>query len=424
MADFSKLITIIIFAFTYFFVIRYYEKKDRVVWLSIFAILLFGIVTPFEAFKAINWNVLGIYFGMLFISEIFIYSKVPDFLAVLLINRAKYISTVFILIAVFAGFLSIFVENVAVVLIVAPIALAITSKFRVSPVLVLIAIAISSNLQGVATLIGDPPSMLMAGFAKLNFNDFFFFDSKPSLFFAVQIGAIVSVIVLYFVFKKFKHKHKTIAYVKPASYFPGILLALLIAALAMSSFFDPEFKYLAGLLTLIFGFVALAWYSDVNSKDVKPLLKRVDWETGVFLAGIFILVHSIIVVGFVDDVANWISGFTGNSVAFTYITIIIVSLIFSAVVDNVPFIATMLPVVYKIAEIMNVNPILFYFGLVIGASVGGNITPVGASANIVAMGIAEKNGYKTNFWQFVKVGLPFTLVSVFASTLFVYIIFS
>ncbi len=421
MAEFLKVITIVIFAFTYFFVIRYYNRKERIVWLSIFLVLLLGVISPFEALGAINWNVLGIYFGMLFISEIFIFSKVPDFLAVLLINRAKYISTVLLLLAIFAGVLSIAIENVAVVLITAPVVLAITKRFKISPVPILIAVAVSSNLQGVATLIGDPPSMLLAAFAKFTFNDFFVFDGKPSLFFAVQVGAVASVFVLYYFFRNYHHTHKKIGEVRPRSFFPGMMVVLLIAALAASSYFDPEFKYLAGFITMCFGLLSIAWYFGANKNDAWRMVKRVDWETGIFLAGIFILVHSLIVVGFVDDVARFVSGLTGYSSIFTYIVIISISVVFSAFIDNVPFVATMLPVVHRISEIINVNPVLFYFGLLIGASVGGNITPVGASANIVAMGIAKKNGYKAKFWDFVKVGLPFTLVSVLASTLFIYI---
>jgi Na+/H+ antiporter NhaD/arsenite permease-like protein len=420
MATFLKVATIVIFAVTYFFIIRYYSKKARVVWISVLLLIILNAITPMEAFMAINWNVLGIYVGMLFISEVFIFSKVPDFLAVYLVNKASSVSTVMILIAAFAGILSIPLENVAVVLIVAPIALAIAKRLKVSVVPLMIAIAVASNLQGVSTLIGDPPSMIMAGFAKFTFNDFFIFNGRPSLFFAVQVGAIAGLVVLYFFFRKYKHPHEKMPHVKPNSFFPGFLVILMVLALAVSSLFDPNFKFLAGLVSVVFGAVAVVWYHDRNREDVKPMFKRVDWQTAFFLAGIFILVQSMIKVGLVDDIADVISGVTGSSIVFTYIVIILVSLFFSAFVDNVPYIATMLPVVHEIGKLMGVNPVLFYFGLLIGASVGGNITPVGASANIVAMGIARREGEKPEFWDFVKIGLPYTIAATLASTLFIF----
>ena len=424
MIQFAEQIAVFLFILTYAFAIAYYNKKFIFVWISAILLLILGIMSPIEAFKSINWNVLGIYFGMLFISELFVFSKIPDAIAVYFINKARKVSTVLILIALLSGFISIAIENVAVVLIVAPIALSITRRLKVSPVPVLTAIAVSSNLQGVATLIGDPPSMLMAGFAKMTFNDFFSFNHKPSLFFAVQIGALASIVVLYFVFRSYNHPHKKFREIKPAAILPGILILLLIFALAVSSSFDPEFRYLAGSVTAIFAVAALFWYAHSNSKDFLPMVKRVDWETGFFLIGIFILVQSLVKVGFVEDVAKVLSSFTHQSIILTFFIIILVSLVFSAFIDNVPFIATMLPVVKSIAFIINVNPTLFYFGLLIAASVGGNITPLGASANIVAMGIAKKEGYKTKFWDFVKIGLPFTLVSTAASCIFIYYFFA
>ena len=424
MIQFAEHIAVLLFILAYVFAMAYYNKKSFFVWASVVLLLLLGIMSPIEAFKAINWNVLGIYFGMLFISELFIFSKIPDAISIYFINKARKVSTVLILIALFSGFISIAIENVAVVFIVAPIALSVTRRLKISPVPLLTAVAVSSNLQGVATLIGDPPSMLMAGFAKFTFNDFFFFNGKPSLFFAVQIGALASIIALYFVFRSYSNSHKKFREIKPTAIFPGILILLLIFALAVSSSFDPEFRYLAGLLTVIFAIVALFWYAHSNTRDFLPMIRRVDWGTGFFLMGIFILVQSLIKVGFVEDIAKALSGFTHHSILLTFFIIILVSLAFSAFIDNVPFIAAMLPVVKSIALIINANPTLFYFGILLAASVGGNITPLGASANIVAMGIAKKEGYKPKFLDFVKIGLPFTLISTAASCIFIYFFFA
>ena len=145
-----------------------------------------------------------------------------------------------------SGFISAFVENVATVLIVAPIALALAKKIKINPTNMMIAIAISSNLQGTATLIGDPPSMLLGGFAKMNFFDFFFYHGKPSIFFAVELGAVVSFFVLYYFFRHHKEKTELVAEEKVKSWFPTIVLVLLIVLLACASFFDKNFGYMAG----------------------------------------------------------------------------------------------------------------------------------------------------------------------------------
>jgi len=197
----------------------------------------------------------------------------------------------------------------------------------------------------------------------------------------------------------------------------------LIAALSFSSYLDPDFKFMAGLITVIFGLVAIAWDYQKNREDVKPMLKRVDWKTGFFLAGIFIMVESLTKTGVIDNIAKLISATIGNNLLFAYVVIVVGSLVFSAFIDNIPFIAAMLPVIQKVSLASGFNPIVLYFGMLIGTSVGGNITPVGASANIVAMGIAKKEGYHTKFWDFVKIGLPFSIVATAASAIFVYLAF-
>lgn len=148
-------------------------------------LLLLGAVSPKEALNAINWNVMGIFVGTLFVADIFIKSRVPTYIAEIIVDKAKNTAWAVLFICLLTGIISAFVENVATVLIVAPIALSLANKLKINPVNMMIAIAVSSNLQGTATLIGDPPSMLLGGFAKMNFMDFFFYKGRPSIFFAV-----------------------------------------------------------------------------------------------------------------------------------------------------------------------------------------------------------------------------------------------
>jgi Na+/H+ antiporter NhaD/arsenite permease-like protein len=426
-------LVVALFILTYILIVFFYHKKTYFVWATSLIILLLGVLTPLEAIKAVYWNVIGIYVGMLFISEAFIYSKIPDFMAERFVHNAHRAWIALLGVCFLSGLISIAVENVAVVLIMAPIAFFIAERLRINPISLLIGIAVSSNLQGVATMIGDPPSLLLTSYAKLNFNDFFIFQGRPGLFFAVQIGAILSLFVLYFFFRKYHQKTEKILGARIRSHFPGFLLLLMIFLLAVTSFTpyigsSPIMSFLnqykAGFICLLTGLVAWIWYYDANRKDFKPMVKRLDWETGLFLVAIFILVESLVKVNFMETVASFIASLTGNNLFLAFNIILWSSVLFSGFVDNVPYIAAMLPVVGNLAVMMGVEPYLLLFGLVIGASVGGNITPVGASANIVAMGLLKKKGYKPNFWQFVKIGLPFTLVAVLASAGFIWLMFS
>ncbi len=284
----------------------------------------------------------------------------------------------------------------------------------------MIAIAVSSNLQGVATLIGDPPSMLLGGFAKMNFGDFFFYRGKPSIFFAVELGAIASFAVLYFIFRKYKSKAQLIPVEKVKSWVPTVLLVSLIVLLALSSFLDTGFSYLSGEICMIFGIIALIWEKLVNKSSVASGLKKLDWETTFFLVGIFIIVGAISATGWIQVLADYLAGLVGSNIFLGYTAIVFLSVLLSAFIDNVPFLAAMLPVAMIMSDKLQINPSLFLFGLLIGASLGGNITPIGASANIVACGLLKKEGYPVKFMHFMKIGIPFTTAAVTAAYLFVW----
>ncbi|MDI6606651.1 MAG: SLC13 family permease, partial [Candidatus Omnitrophota bacterium] len=280
----------------------------------------------------------------------------------------------------------------------------------------------SSNLQGTATLIGDPPSMLLAGFAKMNFMDFFFYRGRPSIFFAVELGALVSLVVLYFVFSKLKQKTAIIAVEKVKSWIPTIILVLLILALAFSSFVDTGFSYAAGVICMVFAAISVLWSRFAGKNSLSKIISALDWETTFFLACIFILVGSISITGWIGIIADFLSRAVGQNIFLGYTLLVLVAVILSAVIDNVPFLAAMLPVAISMSERLQINPSLFLFGLLVGASLGGNITPIGASANIVACGLLKKEGITVNFRDFAKIGIPFTLAAVSAAYLFIWFI--
>jgi Na+/H+ antiporter NhaD/arsenite permease-like protein len=383
-----------------------------------------GVVPLHELPGAINWNVMGIFVGMLVVADVFIESRCPAYLAEIIANRAPNTALALVFICALTSFISAFVENVATLLIIAPIALAMAKRIKLNPVPMMIGIAICSNLQGTATLIGDPPSMLLGGFAKMTFLDFFFYHGKPSIFFAVQLGAVFSLIVLYFVFRRDSTRMSLVAEETVKSWTPTVALVLLIFVLAASSFFDKGFSYLAGAICMVFAVVLLIWARAVHETEIIPSLRRLDWDTTFFLMGIFIIVDSLTLTGWTDRLAESLSGMIGGNIFLGYTIMVLLSVIISGFVDNVPYLAAMLPVAMSMAEKLHMNPTLFLFGLLIGASLGGNITPIGASANVVGCGLLRKEGYVISFGQWAKISIPFTIAAVVPAYLLVWFLWT
>ncbi len=417
-----RVISLLIFIIAYISFIFFPKKRTHIAVLGAIFLILSRVISFKEAFLSINWNVMGIFVGTLIVADIFMESRVPAYIAEIIVDRARNTAWAILSICVLTGFISAFVENVATVLIVAPIALSLAKKLKINPINMMIAIAVSSNLQGTATLIGDPPSMLLGGFARMNFGDFFFYKGRPSVFFAVELGALASFFVLYFIFRKHKEKTELLAVEKVKSWVPTGILVTLIISLALSSFFDTEFSYMAGMLCMVFGIVSMLWEKFVNKGSILEGIKSLDWETTFFLMGIFVLVGSIVLTGWIEVISGFLSGLVGGNIFLGYTLLVFISVFLSAFIDNVPFLAAMLPVAMSMSDKLQINPSLFLFGLLIGASLGGNITPIGASANIVACGLLKKEGYEVKFKDFVKIGLPFTLVAVTAAYLFIWFV--
>jgi len=417
-----KIVSLVVFLLAYVLFVCLPHRRTIVAVCGAALTILFGAISFKEAFWAINWNVMGILVGMLVVADVFMESRVPAYLAEIIVDRAKNTAWAILAICALTGFISAFVENVATVLIVAPIALSLARKLKINPVKMMIAIAISSNLQGTATLIGDPPSMLLGGFARMNFMDFFFYHGKPSIFFAVELGAIVSFVVLYLIFRSYHQKTALVPVEQVKSWIPTVILVVLIVLLACSSFFDTGFSFVAGVLCMIFAVISILWEKLANKGSIIEGVKSLDWDITFFLMGVFILVGAITLTGWIETISDFLSKLVGENIFLGYTLLVFISVFVSAFVDNVPFLAAMLPVAMSMSQRLGINPSLFLFGLLIGASLGGNITPIGASANIVACGLLKKEGYHVKFSEFAKIGLPFTLVAVTAAYLFVWFV--
>lgn len=388
--------------------------------------VVLGVVSPSMALGTlINWNVLLIYVGSLIIADLFIYSRVPSVVADKIVVRAPNLGWGVVFILIMTGLLSAFVENVATVLVMAPIALALSDKMKVDARFFMMGLAVMSNLQGTATLVGDPPSMIFAGFAGYSFNDFFFKDGKPSIFFAVQVGMLVGAAFFYFYYGKLRTSNVDLPDERIKSWFPTLLLVALVAGLATISFLFEGFSILSGGFVFSLGLLGLAWYRlsmKEPASEVWRLVKHLDWETILFLIGIFVIVGAVSATGLLEDLSRILAGFIGNNVALGYVVIIVVSVLLSGFIDNVPYIIVMLPVAAELASGLGLCPELYMFGLLIGSCLGGNLTPFGASANVVTVGMLKKRGTAVSFGDWLKVAGPFTVLTTLASSLFVWMV--
>lgn len=375
----------------------------------------------------INWNVLMIYLGSMIIASLFIYSQVPARIADAIVNSSKNTALAIIAILIMTGIISIFVENVATVLVMAPIALALCKKLSLNPTCFMIGLAVMSNLEGTATLVGDPPSMIFASYAGYNFNDFFFHQGKFSIFWIIQAGLLAGAIYFYFFFTKAAKEKIAVEKTPVISVFPAVLLLLMIFGLAGISFIPVELPYLSGIFVLSLGIIGLIWYVAVQKKslqETKVLVKELDWETIGFLMGIFVVIGAIQSVGLLDDFSAFLAKICNGSRAKGFIIIIIVSVLISGFIDNVPYIMAMLPVASSLATGMNIQPELFMFALLIGSCLGGNLTPYGASANVVAMGLVKKEGYPIKFSGWLKIAGTFTVLTTTVSALVLWLLWT
>ena len=377
-------------------------------------------------FELINWNILMIYVGSMIIAALFIYSRVPARIADALVTISPSTGIAVVLILAMTGIISIFVENVATVLVMAPIALALSRKLKLNPVPFMIGLALMSNLEGTATLVGDPPSMIFASYAHYTFNDFFVSQGKISIFFFIQAGLLVGCIFFYCFFSKAKEK-ATVDKEEVVSYLPLALLLIMIAGLAVISFLSSELGYSSGCLVLGLGLIGLVWYRLNQKKtygEIWELVKELDWETIAFLIGIFVVVGAISETGLLGDFALWLAHVTGGSKFLGFLLILLFSILISGFVDNVPYIIVMLPVAGNLAQAMGIQKELFMFALLIGSCLGGNLTPFGASANVVAMGILKKEGHPITFPGFLKISAPFTVLTTAAAAALLWLVWA
>ncbi len=387
-----------------------------------------GMLPLGEIWGSIDWNVLLMIAGTMGLVALFIESKMPELLADLIMERVPNVMWAAVSLSLFAGIISAFVDNVATVLMIAPVALEICRKLKTNPVPFIIGIAVSSNLQGAATLIGDTTAIMLGSAMDMSFLDFFWFKGKPSIFFAVELGAVLSAFILMFLFRKEKGAiPKATSRTKVTDYVPSFLLVGTLVLLILTSFIPSEAKPATtnGLICCGLLVIGLA-YNFLKQKSLAAViepLKGIDFETIGILLGLFLMIGGISAQGVIQAAADLLAKVGGGNVFLLYTVIVWASVVISAFIDNIPYVATMIPVVGSLAATLGVDPTPLYFGLLCGATLGGNCTPIGASANITGIGILRKEGYEVKNSDFFRIGIPFTIAAIIPAYIYIWMVY-
>ncbi len=423
---------LILFIITYVLMLIFDKYRPYIAIGSALIFILSGML-PFRAIPEstnipADLNVLLMIAGTMGLVALFTESKMPDLLADIIIEKVPNVKWAIVALSLFAGVISAFVDNVSTVLMIAPVALLIAKKLKINPVPIIISIAVSSNLQGAATLVGDTTAIMLGSYANMNFMNFFWYKGKPSIFFAVELGALLSAAILLIMFRKETAKLPKQERTKVKDYVPTWLLCGAVVLLIVASFVPIEFPETINGIICCSMFVVGIIYTLIKRKgEAKQVLigafKEIDFNTIGLLFGLFLVIAGINNMGVIEKIAELLSSVGGNSVFLIYTVIVWGSVLFSAFIDNIPYVATMLPVIQGLALKLGIDPTVLYFGLLSGATLGGNLTPIGASANITGINILKKEGCTVKNSDFFKIGIPFTLAAIIPAYIYTWLVY-
>ena len=418
---------IILFAATYVLMIAFGKYRPYIALTSGVLFIISGMLPVNQIIGSLDFNVLLMIGGTMGLVQLFIDSHMPERLADIIMGKVPNVQWAAVCLSLFAGIISAFVDNVATVLMVAPVAIEICKKLKTNPVPFIIAIAVSSNLQGAATLVGDTTAIMLGSALDMSFLDFIFYDGKPGMFFMVELGAVLSACIVYFTFRKEKGAiPKSDKMTVVEDIVPTILLVGAIALLIVASFLPFELpSETNGLICTALLVVGLI-YNYAKKKNLDAImgpLKAIDLETLGLLVGLFLMIGGISNRGVIDALAQLLAKLGAGNPVLMYTIIVWASVLISAFIDNIPYVATMIPVIAGIAAEMGIDSTALYFGLLSGATLGGNCTPIGASANIAGIGILRKEGYEVANSDFFRIGIPFTLSAIIPAYILIWVLF-
>jgi Na+/H+ antiporter NhaD/arsenite permease-like protein len=421
-----------IFIATYAVIITERINRAIVALIGAGLMIVLGVLTQQAAIRGIDFNTLGLLTGMMVIVAISRRSGVFQYVAVWSAKRVQARPWgILVMLSIVTAVFSALLDNVTTVLLIAPVTLLITEELRVPPFPFLFAEIFAANIGGTATLIGDPPNIMIGSSVKLSFNDFLL-NLAPitPLILAVTLG------IIYLIWGRGMHAsdasrkrvmsfNERDAITDPALLKQSLLVMTIVVLGFMSAHhlgLEPATVAMAGAAMLLL-LSSLGSNAEEQSAHVHRSFSEVEWVTIFFFVGLFILVHGLEAVGVLGVLANKVVSLTGGDMALTAMAIIWVSAVASAVVDNIPFVATMIPMIKSMAPTFggaeNLAPL--WWSLALGACLGGNGSLVGASANLIVAGYAERAGHRIEFLKFMLLAFPLMLVSVVIASIYVYL---
>ena len=368
----------------------------------------------FSEEAGIDWNVIFLLLGMMLIVGVLKRTGLFEYLAIWSAKKAHGRPfPIMVILVVVTAVVSAGLDNVTTVLLVAPVTLLVCQRLGVSPIPFLIAEVLASNIGGAATLVGDPPNIIIASRSGLSFNDFL---NVMAPYVLVVLVAFVGLCRIMFR-KAFQYDAERAAQVMALREADAIrdrrlvVISLVVLGAVLLAFGLHTVLHLEPSVIALLGGLLLLALSRLNAEEVA---KDVEWPTLVFFAGLFIMVGALVATGVIDTIARSATGAVEGKMWPATMLLLWASAGLSAIVDNIPYVATMSPIV---AELVNAEggpdqAQVLWWALAIGADLGGNATAVGASANVVVLGIAERAGHKITFWGFTKYGLIVTVISV------------
>ncbi|NJD04842.1 MAG: ArsB/NhaD family transporter [Ruminiclostridium sp.] len=401
------------------------EKIDRTVIALTGAALMviIGILNQEEAFRAIDFNTLGLLISMMVIVFITQRTGVFQFLAIKACKASRGEPWLIIaLMSLITGILSAFLDNVTTILLILPITLSVAKDLRLNPIPFIISEVFASNVGGTATLIGDPPNIMIGTKTGLGFMDFIKNDTPIIL--PLLIITTITFVLIYRkrLHTKDEYKKKIMELNENEAIKDHILLrkCLMVLGLTILGFILHGFLHIESSTVAISGAVILMLIARVK---IEHVFKEVEWKTIFFFAGLFMLVGGIEKVGILKMIAKGVIDLTGGSMFATTLAVLWVSAIASAFIDNIPFVATMIPLIQAMGAlgISDLGPL--WWALSLGACLGGNGTIIGASANVVASGMAEEAGHKITFGKYFKVAFPVMLVTIVISSVYLIVFY-
>ena len=408
-----------IFLFTFALIVS--EKIERTIsaLLGGMAMIIFGIVSQDQAFHSIDWNVIFLLAGMMIIANVLKETGLFQWVALKAVKMGKGDPMrILIILSLVTAITSAFLDNVTIVVLIAPVTLFIASTLSVSPIPFLIAEVLASNIGGMATLVGDPPNILIGSAANIDF-----------LTFIANMGPISLIIMIVFVpmmklmfsdaLKINKEDVIDLDTLDTNSLITDAVLlrkALIVMGGVVIGFLAHGALHLQPATIALTGATILMLW---GRSDPHKMLQDVEWTTLFFFFGLFIAVEAVVEVGIIENIAQKALELTQGNVSTASMLLIWFSGISSGIVDNIPYTATMIPLVKSMGLVMPVE--VLWWSLALGACLGGNFTLVGAAANVVVASLAEKSGHKIDFWTFFKYGASTTVMSLTIGSVYIWL---